>query len=142
MHPVSLTRQRHIEPVVDQDSRPAGTGNGDCRSGKIGQLTGSKVFFTDLDQLTTGAGSPLDRLQLAVTTRGWPRRSFTGTRMLTGTGPAAEALSIGDQIDQSRLVGKNDPLSPGDLHWSLVEGGQIGKIGQVGPDGSIGRVFD
>lgn len=139
MHPVGLTRQRHIEPVVDQDSRPAGTGDGDCRAGKIGQLTCSEILFTDLDQLTTGPGSPLDRLQLAVTSRGWPGRSLTRTRPLTGTGRVVEALSIGDQIDQSRLAGKDDPLSPGDLHWSLF---QVGQIGQVGPDDSIGRVFD
>ena len=127
MHPVGLTRQRHIEPVVDQDSRPAGTGDGDCRAGKIGQLTRSEILFTDLDQLTTGPGSPLDRLQLAVTSRGWPGRSLTRTRTLTWTGRVVEALSIGDQIDQSLPERQDHPVSPIGSHWSLWKVTQIGR---------------
>ena len=113
MDSVGLGCQRHIEPVVDQDPCPVGTGEGDRLARETGQRSRSKILFANLDQLAASPRGPRDRFQLQFFTRVW---EALGT---TGIGPVAEALSIGDQIDQSLPKRKDHPVSPIGSHWSL-----------------------
>jgi len=121
MDSVGFGRQRHIEPVVDEDPRTVRSRAGDCLTRESGQRARSKILFTDLDQLTARPRGPLERFQLRLCTR--VRVVFR----ITGIGLAAEARSIGDQIDQSLPERQDHPVSPIGSHWSLWKVTQIGR---------------